>query len=254
MEKDAYDPRLSQISTQWTLVFQLHKGEPGEVSAAQEALILRYAGAVHRYLLAALRDPELAADLDQEFALRFLRGDFHRADPASGRFRDFVKRSLRNLMINHLKSAKRRPLSGGGLPDEPAVSVETIETNFDVQFSESWRKELMSRAWSALLDLQTRTGQPYHSVLRCRVDHPELRSADLAVELSRQLGRELTANNVRQALLRARDKFVAYLLEEVSASLRHPSLDDIENELIDLGLLEYCRPSLDRMRGDRAKS
>jgi hypothetical protein len=58
-------------------------------------------GAVHRYLLVAPRDLEAASDLDQEFApLPLLRGDFHRADPSHGRVRGFVKRALRDLMIN----------------------------------------------------------------------------------------------------------------------------------------------------------
>ena len=86
-------PHLSRISTEWELVFQAHRGPPDEVTAAQSALMMRYAGAIHRYLLGALRDPELAAELDQEFAYRFLRGDLHRADPARGRFRDFLKRA-----------------------------------------------------------------------------------------------------------------------------------------------------------------
>src|SRR5690606_22273269 len=94
---------LSRISTEWDLVFQAHSGPPEEVTAAQSKLMSRYAGAVHRYLLGALRDPDTAAELDQEFALRFLRGDFHRADPSRGRFRDFIKRALRNLMVDHLR-------------------------------------------------------------------------------------------------------------------------------------------------------
>ena len=245
MENEAFDPRLSQISTEWTLVFQVHKGSPDQVPAAQEALILRYAGAVHRYLLGAVRDPDLASELDQEFALRFLRGDFHRADPSSGRFRDFVKRSLRNMMINELKARARGPKSSRDLPE---AAVDAIETDFDARFVESWRKDLMSRAWAALHDLQAKAGQPYHTVLRCRVEHPDLHSAELAALLSERLGREVTAGGVRQALLRAREKFVAFLLDEVKASLPSPTPDAVEDELIDLGLLEHCRPGLEKLR------
>ena len=76
--------------------------------------------------VAALRDPESAAELDQEFALRFIRGDFHRADPSRGRFRDFVKQALRNLMIDYLRRQKLRPRQlGDDLPEpaEPAAKV-----------------------------------------------------------------------------------------------------------------------------------
>ena len=132
----------------------------------------RYAGAVHRYLLAALRDPEAAEELDQEFAVRFLRGDFHRADPARGRFRDFVKRALRNLMIDHRRA--RRPGPGRWATTSPSRPTRPpTRTDFDRRFVASWRAEMMSRAWEALARLQERTGQPYHTVLRLRVEHPD---------------------------------------------------------------------------------
>jgi hypothetical protein len=47
---------------------------------------------------------------------------------------------------------------------------------------------------------------------------------------------------------RARDAFAELLLEEVMESLETASLDDAEDELIELELLEYCRPALDRRR------
>ena len=245
VEKEAFDPRLSQISTQWTLVFQAHSGSPELVHEAQVALIDRYAGAIHRYLLCSVRDPDIAAELDQEFALRFLRGDFHRADPARGRFRDFVKRSVRNLMLNYLKSQKRRhrPLDAA-----PEPSIEAFETDFDLQFAASWRQGLLDHAWKSLKDLQDRTGMSYYTVLWCRAENPDMHSPDLARTLSAQLGKPITASGVRQALLRARDKFAGFLLDEVSASLEHPTLDDIEQELIDLGLIGYCRDHLKRHR------
>ena len=37
------------------------------------------------------RDEQLAEELFQEFALRMLRGDFRRAEPLRGRFRDYLK-------------------------------------------------------------------------------------------------------------------------------------------------------------------
>jgi len=245
VEQEPFDPRLSQMSTQWTLVFQAHSGSPEEVHAAQVVLLDRYSGAIHRYLLGAVRDPDVASELVQEFALRFLRGDFHRADPARGRFRDFIKRSVRNLMLNHLKSQKRGPRS---LAAAPEPSLEAFESGFELEFAESWRKDLLDRAWKALETLQKKTGQPYYTVLRCRVEYPDLRSPALAERLSEKLGRPVSANGVRQALLRARDRFVKFLLDEVAAALENPTADDIEQELIDLNLISYCREYLRRHR------
>jgi RNA polymerase sigma-70 factor (ECF subfamily) len=234
---------LSQLSTEWSLIFQSHTGTPEQVAAAQAELMGRYAGAVHRYLLSALHDPHAASDLSQEFALRFLRGDFHRADPSRGRFRDFVRRALRNLTIDDRRRSRARRVSDA-FP-EPIDPVEE-DREFDRQFLASWRSELMARAWDALERLEEQTGQPYHAVLRLRVEHPESHSPELAERLSATLGRPITAGGVRMALQRSRDRFVGFLLEEVKGSLNSPTPDELEEELIALDLMEYCRPVLRR--------
>jgi RNA polymerase sigma-70 factor (ECF subfamily) len=68
----------------------------------------------------------------------------------------------------------------------------------------------------------------------------------MAEQLSPQLGKPLTAAGVRQMLHRARDRFAGLLLDEVAHSLDQPSVEDIEQELLELGLLEHCRPALRR--------
>ena len=242
-EKEEAQASLGRMSTEWDLVFQAHRGPPEPMAEAQAMLIRRYAGAVHRYLLGAVRDPDVAAELSQEFALRFLRGDFHRADPARGRFRDFVKQALRNLMTDYRRRQWARPRPLGVDVPEPAHPSPGLE-DFDRQFLIHWRQELMARAWDALARLQERTGQPYHTVLRLRVDHPELRSPQMAERLSALLGRQVGAGGVRQTLHRARDRFVEFLLAEVVASLKDPTSEQVQEELIELGLWDYCRPAI----------
>jgi RNA polymerase sigma factor (sigma-70 family) len=248
MERIEADPHLSQMSTHWTMVFQAHSGTPEEVSQAVSALMCRYAGSVHRYLLKALKDPDAAAELDQEFALRFLRGDFRHCDPQRGRFRDYVKRAVQNLITDYYRRKKASPGQGSRAP-EPAV-VDAGLAEFEQQFLDSWRKDLLERAWQSLRELERATGWPYHTVLRFRVDHPELRSEDLAEQVSKEIGRPLTSGAARQALQRSRRKYVNLLLAEVEASLQNPTRDALEEELSDLNLLEYCRPYL-TPRGDR---
>jgi hypothetical protein len=50
------------------------------------------------------------------------------------------------------------------------------------------------------------------------------------------------------ALQRSRDRFVEFLMREVSGGLSAPTADELEQELIDLGLLKYCGPALKRRR------
>jgi DNA-directed RNA polymerase specialized sigma24 family protein len=244
MDSENVGNHLSQIETHWTAVFQAHRGESAEAAEAQAELVLRYGGAVHRYLLASLHDVDAADDLSQEFALRFLRGDFKNADPGKGRFRDFLKRSIYRLMVDYHRArrARPRPLDQG---PEPAVDDDSWDRELDRQFLESWREQLMAHAWSALDRVQERRGQPFADVLRFRVASPNLRSAELAEQLSERLGRPVKAGWVRLNLHRARDMFVQSLLDEVKRSLGSQP-QRLDEELSELGLLEYCQSVLDR--------
>ena len=198
----------------------------------------RYGGAVHRYLLASLRDPEAADDLSQEFALRFLRGDFRNADSGKGRFRDFLKRSIYHLMVDYHRGCRARPRRLDGEAAEPAVcDADPWDRDLDLPFLDSWREQLMALAWTELDKVQERTGQPFADVLRLRVANPDLRSPQLAERLSERLGRSVTAGWVRLNLHRAREMFVESLLGEVEKSLAKPSPERLEEELSDLGLL-----------------
>jgi RNA polymerase sigma-70 factor (ECF subfamily) len=105
---------------------------------------------------------------------------------------------------------------------------------------------LLARAWQALQRESETTGQAFYAVLRFRADNAALRSPEMAQQLGSQLGRTLTAAGVRQLLHRARERFADALLDEVAQSLDRPTQEQLEQELIDLGLLEYCRPALQR--------
>ena len=92
------------------------------------------------------------------------------------------------------------------------------------------------------------TGQLYYTVLQHRAKRPEVRSAEMAEYLSAELGKPLRADAVRQTLHRAREKFAELLLDEVLQTLREPTVEMLEEELIDIGLSDYCRPALDKLR------
>jgi RNA polymerase sigma factor (sigma-70 family) len=249
MEHVEPEPRLSQMSTHWTAVLDAHSGTPDQISPAVSQLMCRYSGAVHRYFLKAVKDPADAEELDQEFAIRFLRGDFRRCDPARGRFRDYVKRAVQNMISDHFRRKKTSRARSAAML-EPAITDPGL-SRFDQEFVTSWRVDLLDRSWHALAELEKTSGQPYHTVLRFRVDHPELPSVKAAEHLSRLVGRPLTGGAVRQAVQRSRRKFVDFLIAEVLESLDRPSQDELEEELGDLDLLQYCRPYLKR-RADTA--
>lgn len=234
---------LSQIATQWTMLRQAH-GEADDAAAARQLLLQRYCGAVFRYLLRAVRDPSVAEDLTQEFALRFVEGRFGQVDPAHGRFRNYVKGALFRLVQDHyrqrLKGPKEVPLPDDALfaaPDDAAA---------DQAFRDSWRQELLARAWTALEAAEQSTGQPYHAVLRLRVDQPELSSADIAARLAERFGKTFSQVGIRQLVHRARERFAELVLADVRESMAGAPREQVIEELAELNLLKYCQDLLDQ--------
>ena len=234
---------LNQISTLWSLVCRAHQGPAEVAGSARQQLVERYGGAIRRYLQAVLKDADTADEIFQEFALQLCHGNLRGADPERGRFRNFVKGTLFHLIADYRRQQRHWPQP---LPAAEVVSADLEDNDADRKFVESWCDELLARAWAALGAIEAQTGQPYHAVLRFRADHPGMRSPQLAEQLTIRLGRPFTPSGVRQILHRAREKFAALLLDEVSHSLEDPTTEKLEEELVELGLLDYCRPALAR--------
>jgi RNA polymerase sigma-70 factor (ECF subfamily) len=238
------DARLASISTQWTKLFQAHQDEGPAANQVYREQLLRYYGAVYRYLLGTLRDLVTAEELTQEFAVRFLRGDFRRADHERGRFRDFLKTALRHLAIDHWRKQEHAPARLGEA--EQALAASPVGADLDQAFLQGWRKELLRRAWQALARFQQTRGSPYFTVLKYKTENPQARATQLAEHLGDLQGKALTEAAVRQLLHRAREHFADLLLEEVAQSVPTTDWDIVEQELIALDLLDYCRSALQR--------
>jgi RNA polymerase sigma-70 factor (ECF subfamily) len=236
--------RLSRISTLWTMVFQAH-GDPTDAADAQRVLVQRYSGAVYRYLLGAVRDPDVAGELSQEFALRFVRGDYRRADPGKGRFRDYLRTALIHLVTDYHRARQAWPRPLAGDAPEPAALAAGQDSECD--FLAQWREELLDRTWQAL----EQANADYRAVLLLRIENPDMPSPEMAERLAVQLGKPLTAAWVRKALQRAHAKFADLLLDEVAVSLENAAREGLEQELRELDLLKYCRSALDRRGGQQ---
>ena len=241
MAHDDLNQRLSCISTLWSVVCLAHH-EAGGATAAQERLLERYGGAVRRYLRAAVRDADAAEELFQEFAVRFLEGRLRRADPQRGRFRDFVKGVLRHMVADYHKGRTRRLAPLPADYAEPLAEPEGAAA--DDEFVKSWREELLARCWAALAEAEAKAGQPFYTALHLRAKQPRVPSAELARLVGERVGRPFTAAGIRQVVHRARERFADLLIDEVAESLLRPSAEGVAQELMDLGLLDYCRPRL----------
>lgn len=232
--------RLSRIDTQWNVVRDAHDSKIID-NEARAQLIDQYGTAIRRYLLASMRNEEAAEEVFQEFALRLVRGDFRNADSHKGKFRNMIKTALYRLMIDYYRRTKRNQQFGSGQPVDDVAEPEELGDAPD-SFCLQWRQTLLDGAWNRLRQLEERTGRPYHTVLRERVDHPQRTTKELHKTLAEEHHNIPGEPSFRVFLHRCRKRFAALLLEQVVASLDQPTDDDIEMELIELGLHHFCKP------------
>ncbi|WP_162273946.1 RNA polymerase sigma factor [Mariniblastus fucicola] len=209
---------------------------------AQTELFELYSPAVKRYLLASLGNRESADEVFQEFALRIVRGDFRNADFEKGRFRNMLKTSLYRLMVDfHRRKQKQRKLGTADQIDFIAAE-EDADSGCDA-FTLAWRQTMLDQAWRRLEQLQIESSKPYYTILRARVDHPEMTTKQLHEHLHESQPIAIPAEgSFRVYLHRARRRFAKLLTEQVAISIEEPTPDNIEAELIDLGLHVFCRP------------
>lgn len=247
MASDERPDRLSQLSTSWTVVFGAH--DPAvAMQSAREALLRRYERATRAYLRGALRDEDAAEECYQEFAYRLVRGDFRRADPRLGSFRKYLKTVLLNLVREYERKRRSRP---GPLPPETPDPVVEDPPLDEERFQAAWRDEAILRALHALEAWDGQSNQHLYTVLRLRMDHPDLTSEQMAERLAPVVGKPLNSQWIRKRLHNARHKFAELLLDDIAGSLEDPTDENVEEELSDLGLLDYCRTALQLRRRAR---
>lgn len=238
------DSRLSGIETQWSMIHNAN-GSNARANLAQAGVIEKYGPAIKRYLLASLRDEEAADEVFQEFSLRLVRGDFRNADSSRGKFRSFIKTTLYRLMIDHHRRKKKSSRFGLGKALNVEQELAAGSGEFVDEFLLAWRQTLLDKSWSRLEQIERNTGKPVYTILRCRVDHPELSTRQLQEYLAIHSDKVIPPlSSFRVYLHRARKKFAECLLDLVSGSLVDANRDSVEEELIELGLHHFCVPAL----------
>jgi RNA polymerase sigma-70 factor (ECF subfamily) len=193
-----------------------------------------------------------------DFATRILESDrlLQHADPQRGRFRDYLKTVLQHMIADYFRQQRRdrkhcKNLSWAG---DELEDPTTAAAKQDQWFVRCWREELIKWVWLQLEQRDQKMGQHYAALLKIQAKQPELRSPQLAEQLSAKLGRRFSAAGVRQLLHRGREVFGDLVVSEVARSLQVDPRDPegrerVERELIELGLLfSYCKKALERHR------
>jgi DNA-directed RNA polymerase specialized sigma24 family protein len=210
--------------TRWTLVVVAGSGSGDSARRALEDLFNIYEYNLYSYLRRWGLSHDQAWEERQEFFLHVVEHSVvSAADPARGRFRDFLLTSLKNHLANRRKheAAKKR---GGAVPHvsiparweeykgrygaEPSTSATPEQ-----QFEQDWAREVV---WTVVQEIRTefvsrgRTALFDSLITRLNDEGDQIRYAELAAALSMQ------ENAVRIAMFRLRDRLATGILRRVA--------------------------------------
>jgi hypothetical protein len=147
---------------------------------------------------------------------------------------------VRNAALNYVRGKQRAERRRMGLAS--LSELEAPQPILDMEWLARWRDCLLRRSWQGLKAHEQKAPESlFYTVLRLAVDHPLEDSHALALRASRSAGRTVRPEAFRKQLSRARREFAELLFAEVRATLDAPSREQMEEELIDLGLMPYVR-------------
>lgn len=235
--------RLDAIATQQSLLQAAHQGSPASMNSARQALVMRYRKAIRRYLGGLLQDDNAADEVAQEVIVKLLQGSFAGVEGAKGRFRDYLKTTVRNASWDYRRRQNPR---GQSALDAQLLAEQEADPNSTVDpWLDEWRRNILEQARQALQVYQNEhAGNVYATVLNLLTEHPEDDSEQLAVRLATFTGRLQRADAVRKHISRARRKFAELVVTEIKHTLDDPTHERLEEELIETGLMPYVRDFL----------
>jgi len=237
---------MSFPTTQWALLEALNAGDEEKRREALGPIISLYGAALFAF---ARREshftctPEDCEDLVNDFFLKCLQEEvLQHADQTRGRFRNFLARSFKNMMLNREREghAKRRCPGGGfvsiqAITDEfgPALEPRTDETPLDA-FERLARRSLFINVLRAFENRCVDADQAKKfQLFLLREIKPQMEGTPVPTysELARRLNLA-SENAANKVLLAARQEFRSMLFAEVSRDCESPKEAQIECELV----------------------
>jgi hypothetical protein len=225
-------PGIDQISTHWPMIT-----DPVQ-------FVMRYGPAIQGYLSALLKNPYEVEEVSQNFILRVLQTGLVQEGDVRGRFRSYLITAVKNAALTHLR--RRQPLQPDNAALQNVAAPQEDLLAADQAWLSEWRRCLLLSVWERLEEHQRQApGNLCHTVLRLTADHPDEDSRQLAARASAALGRPLQPEAFRKQVSRARRLFAELVVKEVERTLRDPTPERVDEELVSLNLLKYVRPFLD---------
>lgn len=214
-------------------------GRPGPDSAkALENLCRTYWRPIFIYIQSRGYSTEEAKDLTQQFFVHILeKGVVARANPERGRFRHFIRASIRNFLANEWDKKQTQKRGGGQTRIEIDEFFDAAKLDFmadtkstpDAEFERVWALTLLDNVLSSLrAEWEDRGKGALFEALKMRLTGEELpRSYE---DLSEEFG--MSASSIKVAAHRMKVRFRALLRQEILETVSDDG--ELERELKDL--------------------
>lgn len=216
-------------TTRWTLILDSRQGGEAE-RAALEQICTTYWKPVYFFLRRKGLSPEAAEDAAQGFFLQLLERAFlPRLDPARGRFRSYLLRSLEHYLVNLHERATAQKRGGEYL----LVSLDVAVAERELPAAPGSAADAFDKEWALVL--------MERALDRLRREYEDGRRKGRAEVVLRFFGLEdppsyaaaasecaMTPPQFKAVLHRARARFRELLREEVAATVDHDAEADPE--------------------------
>ena len=211
-------------TTHWSMILGV-----GHNPALLEDLLKTYWGPIYAFIRRSGYTRDKAADLTQEFIAQVIleRDLFAKADPQRGRFRTFLKSTLKNFLIDQHRRASSRARSPGGpiVGGDKLERIEPCESDDPGSaFDRQWAATLLEEALERLEADCLACGQERHwKAFEATQVHPITRLAEapaltaIAQELDLEGPTQVSSMNQT-----VRRKFRRVLLEVIRETVHDP--------------------------------
>jgi RNA polymerase sigma-70 factor (ECF subfamily) len=211
------------------------KGDLPQAAEALEKLCRTYWYPLYAYVRCKGHKAEEAQDLTQGFFAHLLAKNYlARADPAKGRFRDFLLTGLKYFLINEWDRVRGKKYGGGQIPI--SLDAKTAETWYGQEpATDTTPEKIFEKCWAlALLEqAAARLGEEHKAEGKARQFEqlkPYLSAEATIVDYDR-VARELGTSRdaVKMAVSRLRKRYRDLVREEVAHTVASP--DEVQEEL-----------------------
>lgn len=196
----------------------------------------------------------------QEFAVKFLSGVFDSFKPGKGRFRDYLKKALRNQVKRSYKIGKRFAVP---IPDDmdaaDADALQPIENalrEFDTLEGEQIKQLVEDDMRADEADGKNH----YHSLLQFAIGYQRERLQEYTVSggrtkipvsaivdfIKERFGDAVSTDTAKQRMRRAKSMYAAKMIQEITVRVSDPSHSAIREAASELGLAVYVESELVR--------